>query len=564
MDNHQTDEDRLATLIQNLFSKWHQGVLSHKKLSIIEAGKFSRSEKAQEIARDFVSKIETLLEGQESAFSPGGITQPPSEFADSPVPSPEPSALKPGEVPVSGQSRTSAAKPVIIPRASFAITTNARVNEAFQAAINGKGAAGTKVVVTSVDFPEEIGLVFDVETQSLSGVPLQAGEYLLKLKYHYDYDDRSDGPQLDGEVALVVNHDPWSLWTHKPSDPNDEYPKRDEDCDSLPGSDGLRMLAASKRGRSHAHVGSFRDDDFRLLNDEASGWRLLAVADGAGSAKKSRKGSEIAVNIAAGNVMAGLAGDAGKELIALINQFGQDATVGKSINEKLYYLFGRAAMDAVNAILSESQAKEYPYKDYSTTLLIAIHRQVTAGHFVGAYWVGDGGIGIYREGQEVKVLGRADSGEFAGQTRFLDQSMVQPGEIVSRIRFAIVPDFTAIVAMTDGITDPWFETDSNLENLDKWRRLWSEIAPPLLNTESPEKSLLEWLDFKITGNHDDRTIAVLCAQTLSAVDVDAPANKVDSEKTETANAEASADVGDYQAVEQTDGDKATNPQESQP
>jgi serine/threonine protein phosphatase PrpC len=328
----------------------------------------------------------------------------------------------------------------------------------------------------------------------------------------------------------VVNHDPWSLWTDKPSDQSDEYWKHDVDCDAKLGRDGLRIIAASKRGRSHAHVGSFRDDDFRMLHDEDSGWRVLIVADGAGGSKKSRRGSQIAVNVSADAVMAGLASGDGNELLGLIDQYSQDSAVGGAVNTKLYYLFGRAAMDAVKAIHNESQSKGYPYKDYSTTLLIAIHKQVPSGHFVGAYWVGDGGIGIYRHGQEVKILGKADSGEFAGQTRFLDQSMVQPTEIVNRIRFAIVPDFTAIIAMTDGITDPWFETDANLEYRDKWHKLWSEIVPPLMSAEYPEKALLEWLDFKIAGNHDDRTIAVLCGETLCAADV-APKDEIDSEQT---------------------------------
>ncbi len=158
------------------------------------------------------------------------------------------------------------------------------------------------------------------------------------------------------------------------------------------------------------------------------------------------------------------------------------------------------------------------YKDFSTTLLIVVHKQISAGHFVCAYWVGDGGIGIYRRGKEVKLLGKGDSGEYAGQTRFLDQSMIKPEEIMSRIRFTIVPDFTAIIAMTDGITDPWFETEASLGKLDKWDNLWNQIAPHLKQEESPEKALMDWLDFKITGNHDDRTIAVLYAQALDTTE----------------------------------------------
>jgi hypothetical protein len=64
--------------------------------------------------------------------------------------------------------------------------------------------------------------------------------------------------------------------------------------------------------------------------------------------------------------------------------------------------------------------------------------------------------------------------------------------------------------MTDGITDPLFETDHNLHGVYYWDLLWQRIQPLL--TESPElnsQQLLEWLDFWSPGNHDDRTIALI-------------------------------------------------------
>lgn len=54
------------------------------------------------------------------------------------------------------------------------------------------------------------------------------------------------------------------------------------------------IVAASKRGRSHAHEGKARDDDFNIYHNDSNGWYIIAVADGAGSAKYSRKGSAVA------------------------------------------------------------------------------------------------------------------------------------------------------------------------------------------------------------------------------------------------------------------------------
>lgn len=440
---------------------------------------------------------------------PEKATTIPSAVPSSQPQAVPPTSLKPGQIP---SAATPAKTPAPVPsqRTTFAVTANAKVNEPFRALVEAKSPTATPVKIQDVQLIPELGLAFDVSTQELHGTPLLAGEHSLKLRYLFD-DGRADPKLLDGECLLVVNHDPWSLWKDIASDTQDEYWKPDTACQLQQGTDECLMLAASKRGRSHAHVGSFRDDDFKLTYDAANGWRVVVVADGAGSAKKSRRGSQLAVETATDSVMQALTGtEADIKVSEAIASYMQESVAGeRQIRTVLYDLFGKAAMSAVNAIQAEATSKEYPAKDYSTTLLMAIHRHTPVGHFVGAYWVGDGGIGIYRKGQGVQILGKADSGEFAGQTRFLDRTMLESKEIWDRIQFAVVPDFTSLIAMTDGITDPWFETDANLESLEKWNLLWAELEPLFVATE-PQKALLNWLDFKIAGNHDDRTIALLC------------------------------------------------------
>ena len=48
--------------------------------------------------------------------------------------------------------------------------------------------------------------------------------------------------------------------------------------------------------------------------------------------------------------------------------------------------------------------------------------------------------------------------------------------------------------MTDGISDPKFDTDNGLANPALWDVLWDEINP-LIETADPEKALVDWLDF---------------------------------------------------------------------
>ena len=98
--------------------------------------------------------------------------------------------------------------------------------------------------------------------------------------------------------------------------------------------------------------------------------------------------------------------------------------------------------------------------------------------------------------------------EFSGQTRFLTMREIFGDR--QRISLAVVPDFTAIALMTDGVSDAKFETDANLRNPQKWRELWEDVrSAALAQAENPHEALLEWLNFWSPGNHDDRTIAFL-------------------------------------------------------
>ncbi len=150
---------------------------------------------------------------------------------------------------------------------------------------------------------------------------------------------------------------------------------------------------------------------------------------------------------------------------------------------------------------------------------MSVCKKFEYGWFVGAWWVGDGGIGIYnKDKNEVKVLGEPDGGEFAGQTRFLTMPDIIKNELYSRMKFEVVEDFTALILMSDGVTDPKFETDANLNRIEKWNELWQDLNGDnednakvdfTDDNEQTANQLLKWLDFWSKGNHDDRTIAIL-------------------------------------------------------
>jgi len=76
------------------------------------------------------------------------------------------------------------------------------------------------------------------------------------------------------------------------------------------------------------------------------------------------------------------------------------------------------------------------------------------------------------------------------------------------------------VLMTDGVSDPRFETDARLSRPADWDALWQELDGTLALADAArgkEQLLLDWLDFWSPGNHDDRTIALITP--LNAADV---------------------------------------------
>ncbi len=356
-----------------------------------------------------------------------------------------------------------------------------------------------------LEAPADSGLALD--GSEITGTPLAAGEFSLQLRYLAQGQEQSSLCRLE----LAVVQDPKNLWKNLPSDTAGLFASSDTQTAQMAG-----MVGASRRGRSHAHVGSYRDDAF-ALEELADGWQVLVVADGAGSARYSRRGAELICQTAASHLRAQLAGPAATALsesaLAWAAEQNSDA-LQQRLKVKLAALLGQAAYQALLAI--HSQAASLPdaqVKDFASTALIGLYRHYPgqgdgpSGSLCACFWVGDGAAALYSRGRQVQLLGLGDSGEFAGQTRFLDASAVTAEAITRRTCFGWAEDLTAFLLMSDGVSDAKFATDANLTNLACWDALWDELAP-VVAAEDAAGQLLEWLEFWSQGNHDDRTLVL--------------------------------------------------------
>lgn len=351
----------------------------------------------------------------------------------------------------------------------------------------------------------------------------------LTLKYHFSgMEMPAERPVLERKVQFVINQDPRKLWRDIPVDwenmTEPKYKKDDIQIDYVKvealsdGTPQKDIVAASKRGRSHAQEGKPRDDHFKMSHMD-NGWYIMAVADGAGSAKYSREGSRIVCEEVTNYCMAQLANS--KDFESAVKQYNEHKTESesdarKAVGDYIYKIVGTAAFKAHKSINAEAAIKKLPAKQYATTLLLAICKKFEFGWFIATFWVGDGAICLYnKQAHTAEVLGVPDEGEYAGQTRFLTMPEIfkDATSLYQRLRFRIVDDFTALFLMSDGVSDPKFETDANLNNPDKWDALWTDLKENGVeltdDNEETKNQLLAWLDFWSSGNHDDRTIAIL-------------------------------------------------------
>ncbi len=387
-----------------------------------------------------------------------------------------------------------------------------------------------KIDVIELSGIDELGLTLEMDKPgefSLLGKPQKAGDFTLKLRYTTVEGE----PVSELNIPIAFNPSPRDLWKNIPTDRNIPYFKEDSDKEYLKveaGKDGSPkkdIVAASQRGRSHAQEGKARDDHFSLFHCEESDWYIIAVADGAGSAKYSRKGSEVACNTVIDHCKNLLFEN--PEFEASIREYEADRDNQEkrtNVTRHVIDIVYKGAMKAHEAVKKVAEAnEESKLKDFATTLMFAVCKKYDFGWFIASFWVGDGAMCLFDENNKTaKLLGTPDEGEFSGQTRFLTMPEIfrDPEVVAKRLRMAIVPDFTALFLMSDGVSDPMFETDKNLNDYAKWEEFYNnlkngfpedEIGGVDLSddNEAAKDQLLGWLDFWSPGNHDDRTIAIL-------------------------------------------------------
>lgn len=416
------------------------------------------------------------------------------------------------------------------------IIPNGTVNTKYSHAFNQNFLSDKHVSKFIFSSIEELGLIFNNETHTIEGVPNKSGTF--KLKAFFKVEGESETEELNiKEISFVINPDPKSLWKDIPSDKEAIFWKEDDQSQS--GKLGEKsVVISSKRGRSHKNVGSFRDDDFAFKTFKDSGWSIVAVSDGAGSASFSRKGSEVAcqetIKFFEENILANNELDSFEEKVKVFAETKDEIALEEAkiaakktmykavihVHEQLQKLAGKTFDEHPEMFKDDNKLKSI--ESFHATLVFTAFKKLDIGYAFLSFGVGDCPIGlINEEGTTSNLLNWLDVGEFGGGTRFITQRDIfhsKERPMSSRFNIHFQKDFSYLFLMSDGIYDPKFEVEANLEKSEKWIEFIQDLKgrnqeDTVVDFEEPleqvEVQLNKWMDFWSKGNHDDRTLAII-------------------------------------------------------
>ncbi len=395
---------------------------------------------------------------------------------------------------------------------------NAVQGKAYEAVVDFEGAEWKELEHFRFENAADFGLEWDVAAGRLSGTPTESGTLNLKATFALKAVPEERHPR---EVVLIVNPDPRSLWQDLGCDPMAPYFKENT-ATLFQTIEDRTLVMASRRGRSHANAGDFLEDDFAASGTQPGGWTILAISDGAGSAEYAREGSRLAVTTAVEKVEDCIRTEGWEALEEALADYNFAA--GKEALEMLqaatYEQLKHLPNEVFKAIEAEAVSAGKPLGDFNATLVFTLFKKYPFGTVFLTFGVGDCPAVVLCNGStEAHLLNRIDAGDFGGGTRFVTMpSVLKETDFSNRFSCNIFPDFDKLVLMTDGIYDAKFPSEAALTKPASWKDFWADLAGEnedghkvdfLKENTSAGEQLLEWLQFWSTGNHDDRTLAIV-------------------------------------------------------
>lgn len=394
---------------------------------------------------------------------------------------------------------------------------NGTVGKPYKARFDTAQMGWDDVNIVAITGLETVGLSYDAESFIIQGTPTASGDIKCNLLFRLMNNAEQETPN-EKPLTLIINPNPKTLWKNIPSNPEELFAKPDEMA-AMDTLGSRQFVAASLRGRSHGNVGSFRDDDFAYKYFAPTGFSLVVVADGAGSARLAREGSAVACNAVVTYFTNNFLAAEDQEFEALLTQPSTEETQ-KKISQFVYNHLSKAAYYAHQQLVNAAVKAEAELKDFNTTLIFTLFKKYDAGYAFLSFGVGDCPIALLNKDMtEVKLMNWLDVGEFGGGTRFVTMPEIfKSDKLSTRFGYKLMDDFSYLFMMTDGIYDAKFVVEANLEKVEKWKEFLEDLQGKNEDNISVQftsdnkeiaSQLSSWMQFWSAGNHDDRTLAIV-------------------------------------------------------
>ena len=249
---------------------------------------------------------------------------------------------------------------------------------------------------------------------------------------------------------------------------------------------------ASRQGAGHLKDGTPNQDSVVVATPflgRLGSVAIMAVSDGAGSARYSQLGSHAACAAA---------------VTSLDRQLERNPAIAVK-KHLLRSALQRAVRSARRSVMETAQSSRRSagavnVNDYACTVMLALASE----RLVGVAHVGDGCV-VAGDGNEWRLLSAPDNGEFANETKFLTNPRNLP-----RITVASGSDVKCAAVITDGLQDVALSRGTV-----PYDRFWTPLYRALSRNTAPPHAVLDTLLRKVAGAGkatDDCTIAVCVMQ----------------------------------------------------
>jgi hypothetical protein len=274
-------------------------------------------------------------------------------------------------------------------------------------------------------------------------------------------------------------------WEYHPLPQNEPDTHSEFDFKAQETPEILKLIGARVRGKMHKHNGTNCDDWFEFKISK--NWTIIAVSDGAGSKKLSRLGAKVSCQAAVqylSEILKNCTIRQRETTEVLSNDLQRKSDwsfVGQDFNEvqTALHIAVQKAYEAVKAKADECyniadyyialNHKRPEIKDFSATLLLAVHTLIKVAEesysLVWSCQVGDGAIAAISQEGNLKLLGKADSGEHGGETEFLTSENKIKRENLIQNTFVFPGKLKALMVMTDGVADDYFPLEPRILEL---------------------------------------------------------------------------------------------------